>query len=299
MSKVLKIGVGTIWDQGRFHMRDTHQTQIKAYNGIINAGHHATLLHGWPGRSPIQKYNPTDKTWSPLEDVNEFDLIMSWGFNDGYQHLHENYLVGELGYFADRYDWVSLSWNGLNNYGDFCNDDVPSDRWQEHFVSQMSDWKEPGQGKYILLAGQVPGDQNLQGLDMEPIYQKWVYEIQDKYGLPVRWRKHPLSNSRFVPKDAEVSDTKDIMEDILGSEAVCMFNSNTSVDAIMNGIPAICHDSGTMAWDVCTQGFTDLQRPDRTAWGVKMGYTQWHNTELESGKPFEHILKKFTETHNG
>lgn len=295
MSKQLNIAVGSMWDRGRFHMRDTHQLQALCYQGLLAAGHNVELVLGQPGKR-VAQYDKTTQKWLTKTDFSEFDLVMGWGFTDRFQDLHENYLVGELGYFLERYDWVSLSWNGLNNYADFCNQDVPADRWEWHFKSEMQPWKT--NGDYVLLAGQVPGDQSLKGQNMEPLYQDWVNQIKEKYSKPVRWRKHPLSPSNFVPAGADVSPNTSLDEDIAGAYAVCVYNSNTAVDAVMRGVPAICMDRGSMAWDVSTQGITDIVRPDRNDWGRKMGYTQWHYTELKTGKPFTHILKKFTEDNN-
>src|ERR1044072_4148985 len=116
------------------------------------------------------------------------ERVVCWGWRIGQQHraAGSDVLIMERGYLGDRFVWTSLGWNGLNNYATVpeppCDGGV---RFRAHFGHLLKPWNP--QGEYVLICGQVPGDQSLRGRDLYP----W-YEAQAAYwaerGHQVRFR---------------------------------------------------------------------------------------------------------------
>jgi len=228
-------------------------------------------------------------------NIGSYDIAVCWGWRKGKKESAKGkqVLVMEHGYMINRHKWISLGWNGLNNDANFLNDEVPSNRWDTLFKEHMKPWKEDG--KYILLCGQVPGDMSLRGKNLT----QWYFETTEKaskfYKLPVIWRPHPLDKKGAllnIPK-TKLDTNKTINESLENAAAIIAFNSNSLINGIMDGVPAVGFDKGTMAWDICSQGIEPLKRPDRDDWGRKMGYTQWNHNELADGTAIKHIFKEY------
>jgi hypothetical protein len=229
------------------------------------------------------------------QNIGEYELAVCWGWRKGKREFQngKKVLILEHGYMIDRYDWISLGWNGLNNDADFHNKNVESDRWNTLFKDHMKPWKD--NGDYILFCGQVPGDMSLRGKKLEGWYFETAKKASDYYKLPIVWRPHPLDKRGVnvrIPK-TNFDTNKCINESLENAAAVMAYNSNSLINGIMNGVPAIAFDTGTMAWDVCSHGFEPIKRPDRSDWGRKMGYTQWTHEELANGTALRHIFKKY------
>jgi hypothetical protein len=226
---------------------------------------------------------------------NDCDIAVCWGWRKGVvqRNLNKEVLVMEHGYFINRKKWTSLGWNGLNNDADFLNDDVPNDRWNKIFKKHMKPWKEDG--KYILLCGQVPKDMSLRGKDLKDWYAEAAKTASEKYDLPVIWRPHPLDKGApaiKIPK-AKLDIKTPLIESLQNAAGIMAFNSNSLIDGVMQGVPAIAFDKGTMTWDICAKDYGPLIRPDRSDWGRKMGYTQWSDEEIANGTAIKHIFKKY------
>jgi hypothetical protein len=157
----------------------------------------------------------------------------------------------------------------------------------------MKPWKT--NGKYIILCGQVPNDKSLRGNDLSYWYKEVAKIASNKYNLPIVWRPHPLDQTG---KSLQIPNTtldikKPLIESLENAAAIMAFNSNSLIEGIMNGIPGIAFDKGTMAWDVCTNNYKPLIRPNRDDWGRKMGYTQWTHEEIADGTAIKHIFKQY------
>lgn len=217
--------------------------------------------------------------------------VACWGWRLGAQLRRQGHevLVMERGYLGDRFSWTSLAWNGLNNRGVFGS--IPNDggdRFQRHF--SMRPWKEGGD--YLLLMGQVPGDASLQGRNLLPWYCRMADEATKHFGLPVRFRPHPVAlkkgHRQSVP--GTVRSAASLEDDLAGAAAVITFNSNSGVDAVINGVPAIVSDPGSMAWDVAAHNLGNLLRPARQSWAHQLAWKQWTIDEIANGSAVKHLL---------
>lgn len=217
---------------------------------------------------------------------NRFAACWGWRHGKSIRESGAEVLVMERGYLGDRFRWTSLGWNGLNGNADFCNKDCDDDRWIKHWRGNLRDWNE--RGDYALVIGQVPGDAALNGMDPYYWAQQRVIEAGKKYGR-VLFRPHPLAKRKQKLVGAETTE-RTLQEDLNGASVVITFNSNTAVDAVMMGKPAIAYDKGSMAYAVASHSIAEpLYMGDREDWGRKIAYAQWLPDEIESGKAFSHL----------
>lgn len=222
--------------------------------------------------------------------VGDDDLHVFWGMRRSWGkaalQAGKKCLVVERAYLGDRFKWHALGFNGLNGLADFCNESVPDDRWRKYWRHTAEPWKESGD--YALIIGQVPGDAALRGLDVGEWVGSVVEEARQRFGK-VYFRPHPLARKPVRVPGVEVMGG-DLAKALSGASAVITYNSNTAVDAVMAGVPAICFDRGSMAWDVCSHSISEpLYRGDRDDWGRKIAYAQWLPEELSSGAAWRHL----------
>lgn len=71
---------------------------------------------------------------------------------------------------------------------------------------------------------------------------------------------------------------------------VITWNSNTAVEAVIAGVPAVAVDRGSMAWDVSGRDVNAAPpRPDRRAWADRLTWCQWTAQELADGTAWEAV----------
>ncbi|KKL15752.1 hypothetical protein LCGC14_2502430, partial [marine sediment metagenome] len=179
------------------------------------------------------------------------DLAVFWGHSpvksriiNAQKEKGRHYLVMERGYFADRFKWASLGYNGLNGQADFCNVNSPPDRWEPHKYL-MKSWN-PGKD-YVLLVGQIPADSSCSHINIQQWYVESVMKARAIQDLPVVYRHHPKHRNPSVPCGIEVMDGS--LEDCLkGAACVITFSSTVGVDALLAGKPVVAVDPISMAW---------------------------------------------------
>ena len=219
---------------------------------------------------------------------NRYAACWGWRHGKSIRESGSEVLVMERGYLGDRFRWTSLGWNGLNGNADFCNADCSDDRWLKYWRPGMKEWN--ASGEYALIVGQVPGDAALGGLDPYAWAQSIVGEAAKKYGR-VLFRPHPLAKVRRNLSGAETTEHT-LQEDLAGASVVITFNSNTAVDAVMMGKPAVSCDKGSMAYAVTSHSIAEpLYTGDREDWGRKIAYAQWLPDEIKSGEALRHLLR--------
>lgn len=233
--------------------------------------------------------------WRRRTQWESSDLAVIWGHKATMQIREQrragrDYLIMEHGYFGDRITkFMSLGFNGLNGYAEFHAVGMPGDRWAKHGMP-VSPWKTGGD--YILVMGQVTGDASLATCPDYPAWLREVCEAAKGYGLPVRYRPHPLQRAAEVPPTPVMGGS---LEDALaGAAAVIAWNSNSLVDAVLAGVPVIAGDRGSMAWPVAAHEVgAELVRPEREQWLHDLAYCQWTQTEIGSGEAWAHLCRRY------
>lgn len=207
------------------------------------------------------------------------------------QHPRSKLIVLERGYLRrDKYHSVGIG--GVNGNATFPIPVFPS---SERFDKLGLEVKQNTSGENILVAGQVPWDSTVQHVD----YVKWVHgtlrELSSISFRKIVWRPHPLQkNAIKIPNDLKnvVTSTKSLEEDLAEAHACVTFCSNTSVDAVLAGVPIFVMDPNGIAWEVANKNLKDIECPKQVnsmAFLNRLSFCQWSLEELESGKCFKLI----------
>ncbi len=240
-------------------------------------------------------------------NLDEYDVIVHWSVRGMAQELikkNRNVLILENAYLNNvqgpTKEWVSAGWNGLNGRADFCNQNMPDDRWKKHFDDgRLLDYSD---GDYILVPLQIKSDMSIAGRGFN--YQYIVKEIRKFTDLPIKIKQHPTADdnwSRIVGKDISyVKRFMPIKDAIKGAKVVVTINSNTGVDAVLAGKPVVALDKGSMVYDIAARDFTNLhvpKFPDRTQWCNNIAYAQWKPNELHAGEAWETLKQSCLQKH--
>jgi hypothetical protein len=206
-------------------------------------------------------------------------------------------LIMERAYIGDRFDWMSLGYDGLNGRADFCNKGKDGTRWNKYFSQYMLPWKE-NNGKYALVVGQVLGDAAVRHVNIQDWYKKTISEL-NALGYEVVFREHPQNKMKWTNNSSSLKytlDTNEKLEDTLKDAKCCVtFSSNSGVISVLSGIPTISHDVGSMVYNVSSHSVSQsLITPDRTQWANEIAWCQWLPEELENGEAWEHIKQGIT-----
>lgn len=197
-----------------------------------------------------------------------------------------HFISMDCGWLGDRSKWRGIGFNGQNGRADYLTDPGMDNKRRKRYHWELRPWI-PGT-EHILVCGQMPGDTSLRGQDHDAWIQETIEYLESIQELPVKFRQHP---------DPEMPHNKQkasLMADMEPAACVVSFNSNTAVNAVLNGIPAIVLDRGSMAWDVCGHSLddvTDPPMPDRDQWLNDLAWKQWTLKEIESGAAWEHLKR--------
>lgn len=211
------------------------------------------------------------------------DAVACWGWRKGkyLKAAGHNVLVFERGYLGDRFHWTSLGWNGLNGRADFC---LPKDLTSERFDSNFSMKPWNRDGKNIVIMGQVRGDASLQGKDLSSFYRALAKGLSSYHKRPVYFRPHPVSVGRgHILKIDGAKDIEGDLDTILSDAyLIAAFNSNSVVDAVISGAPALSFDVGCMAYNVSGHKVNERIMPDRKKWAARLAHCQWTPEEIKT-----------------
>ena len=216
------------------------------------------------------------------------DFAVTWGLNRARRVWAAGFrgpiLIVEHGYIGDRWQWISLGWNGLNGRAIFPTA-WDATRFERHFM--MAPWRERD-GKTAVLMGQVRGDQSLIGVDIFDWYAKAALELNSK-GWLVYFRQHPVELNRgFDPflVEGTIPHEGSMQDAMARADLVVTYNSNTGVDAMIHGVPAHTQDRGSMVFGITSHNFEPI-RPDRQRRMNEIACVQWSLGEIRSGFAWE------------
>jgi hypothetical protein len=182
----------------------------------------------------------------------------------------------------------AAGFNGLNGRADFRNKGMPSDRAEKLGVVL----KPYRKGHSIVLCGQVPWDASVEGTDHLAWIKATVERIKECSGKVIRFRPHPKA-VQATPRVWGVQySTVPFAEDLKTAHAVVTFNSNSGVEALLDGVPVFAADQGSMCWELANRSLISLDvpnKPDRSQWLADLAYCQWTMDEMRSGEAWMHL----------
>lgn len=229
--------------------------------------------------------------------------VLVWGWRLGKQ-LHKlgyRVLVMERGYIGDRMNtWTSIAEGGLNGRGKF-HGPFSKDRFSKHHEHLYKPWNTDGEG--VLIIGQTPGDQSLDGVD--PL--NWADQVCRKIslnkkmrGMPVFYRPHPNVSARGdfrCPKGATLSPKEYTLEQAITNAAlVITYSSTSAVESLLSGKPTIAQGECSMAFGFAPASLDDPwhNEPDnRRGWAEMLACKQWTLDEIKSGLPFQFLQDQY------
>lgn len=203
-------------------------------------------------------------------------------------------IVLEKGYIK-RDIYYAAGFDGLNGRADFKNENSPSDRWKSLGVTLERPKKY---GTHILLCGQVPTDASVQHTDHVHWLQSTVVLIRGYTSAPIVFRPHPLALQRTPHVPYTLWSTRSLKDDLRDCLAVVTFNSNTGVNATVQGFNTFAMDVGSMVWNVALHDLAFLRYDDlpqvegREQWSHDLAYCQWTCDEMRKGQAFKHLFKE-------
>src|SRR5688500_13377281 len=244
------------------------------------------LVRGW-------KYEPSDI--AVIFGVYKSRVPKSFPRGQVFQRQREKNLdviVLETGYINrgdGEHHHYAAGFNGLNGRADFKNVGMPSDGAEKLGVKL----KQYRDGSKVLLCGQVPWDASVEGTDHLLWLKASVERLKAYSSIEVVFRPHPLARNAYKPLGIPVS-TAPLSEDLKDAHAVVTFNSNSGVEALIDGIPVFAGDHGSMCWQVANKSLIQIDvpnRPPREQWLNELCYCHCTLSEFRVREAWAHVSR--------
>jgi hypothetical protein len=224
----------------------------------------------------------------------ECDALACWGWRRAKRlrvmSKGKPVLVVERGYVGDRFQWTSLGWNGLNRRAVFPKPRMPGDARTAELceILNMPPWQPKPDG-YALILGQVQSDQACQNVNLGYQYRAWAQFLWQR-GIEVKFRPHPMGRGQACPFPRAMFTRGTLAEDLAGAAFSISWNSNSSVDSVLAGVPSVTFDEGAMAWEVTSHSLQEpVTMPSRTEWAAQLAWCQWQPSELADGSAWKAV----------
>lgn len=224
-------------------------------------------------KSKVRKSWPRGKVFRQQRDKNLDVIVLETGYiNRGDGEAH-HYAAG---------------FNGLNGRADFRSKNMGPERWESLGVQL----KPYSRGENVILCGQVPHDASVDHTD----HKAWIVETAQKLKVmtsrKVIFRPHPLFP---LPALAGCEhSTRTLAEDLKNAHCVVTFNSNSGVEALVDGKAVFAFDEGSMVHGLADKNLADLEDPDypnRQQWARDLAYCQWTLDEMREGLAWRHLFR--------
>jgi hypothetical protein len=211
------------------------------------------------------------------------------------------FIVIERGYLK-RDQYYSFAVNGFGGRANFYNKNSSPDRFNKLDL-KVKPWNE-NRNQAILIATQISWDTSVQHVNYELWLKKTMNDLRKMYpSKEIIFRPHPVRGIdiysdevlKVINRNKVQISTFSLEEDFQRSSSVMTFNSTTSVDAILEGVPVISHDDGCIVRNVTDHSIKNVEnftRFDRNFVFFNLAYTQWNWEEFAENKPWLRIRDK-------
>jgi hypothetical protein len=131
------------------------------------------------------------------------------------------------------------------------------------------------QDGYVLAIGQVRGDMQIPE-DCRDSVNEWIREraseVAERYGCRWVYRPHPMVEA----------SSQTLADALAGARAVVTCTSTTAYEAMVGGIPVVCHADAVYT-SVCRE---DITRLEVQGFLNRVAYGQWLPDEFARGLPW-------------
>ena len=213
--------------------------------------------------------------------------------------IHNEFRVGVNGFLWDDAKW------GFEH----IEDDRSKKVFERNGYDPDVPWKQDGE--YILLCMQKVGDASLRDADVFEWTENTVNDIRKHTDRKIIIRPHPLyrksslhntlkekvlnvSNTHWQETDLLKDGFVSIQEQLQKAWCTVTYTSGSGIDAVINGIPNIACDTGSMVYDVSSKDIAEIENPyrgEKKEWTNRIAHCQWSIEEFESGECWKHVSK--------
>ena len=213
--------------------------------------------------------------------------------------IHNEFRVGVNGFLWDDAKW------GFEH----IEDDRSKKVFERNGYDPDVPWKQDGE--YILLCMQKVGDASLRDADVFDWTENTVNDIRKHTDRKIIIRPHPLyrksslhntlkekvlnvSNTHWQETDLLKDGFVSIQEQLQKAWCTVTYTSGSGIDAVINGIPNIACDTGSMVYDVSSKDIAEVENPyrgEKKEWTNRIAHCQWSIEEFESGECWKHVSK--------
>ena len=214
-----------------------------------------------------------------------------------------------LGNLLPDENWYSVG-RGDFKYGgikfgrtDYRNENSPPDRLEKLGLEfNTVNWKDNNK---IMICGQIINDATIDDLD----FNLWLHDtyttLRKNTKKEIYFKPHPMQNiSKYViPEGCKVIENNYIFKDIIDQYyAVVTLNSNSGVESLLEGVPAIATNKRSMIYkQSATYDLAEIDNikiiseEDKLQWAYDMSYSHWTLDEMKQGLPHRQLglLEKF------
>ena len=213
--------------------------------------------------------------------------------------FHTEFRVGVNGFLWDDAQWGFQHMVDDRSKKVFGRNGYDPDRpWNNH-------------GDHILFCMQKVGDASLRGKDIFSWTLETIKDIRNYTDRKIIVRPHPLYrkktqhaecreavcdylNVEWQETDVRQKEFVSVQKQLLNAWCTVTYSSGTGIDAVLNGVPNIACDTGSMVYDVSSKNVSEIEKPfrgDKKEWTNKIAHCQWSIEEFESGECWEHVSK--------
>ena len=213
--------------------------------------------------------------------------------------IHNEFRVGVNGFLWDDANW------GFEH----IEDDRSKKVFERNGYDPDVPWKQDGE--YILLCMQKVGDASLRDADVFEWTENTVNDIRKHTDRKIIIRPHPLyrksslhntlkekvlnvPNTHWQETDLLKDGFVSIQEQLQKAWCTVTYTSGSGIDAVINGIPNIACDTGSMVYDVSSKDIAEVENPyrgEKKEWTNRIAHCQWNIDEFESGECWKHVSK--------
>jgi len=218
----------------------------------------------------------------------------------------DRHIVTDLGFIYRRSEYWSVGWDALNGRANFCNKNMDSKRIDKWGI-KLQPWKVNKSG-CVLFCLQLPWDAAVVNTHYPTYIKNTVEALLSSSQRDIVIREHPKISEggcaqtpiaheySAIVQDALKNDRvtrtgSTLKEDFDNAWCVVSYNSNSTVEAAIYGVPSFVSDKGSMSWDVSGHDLNieNPILPERHQWLCDLSYTQWNGDEIAKGIPFRQI----------